>query len=74
MRHCARRNAYRLRSNSTQPEDRSQTLCGPVPAPARGFCFGEIPGETKWYIDWDRTRLRSLLTRAEFVEVCRLYG
>ena len=32
---------------------------------SEGFNFGEVDGDVKWYIDWDRCRLRGLLTRAD---------
>jgi len=31
-----------------------------------GYCFGEISGETKWLVDWDRLRLMQLLKEEEF--------
>lgn len=31
-----------------------------------GYCFGSISAQTKWLVDWDRLRLRQLLTKEEF--------
>lgn len=31
-----------------------------------GYCMGSIDGSTKWLVDWDRLRLRQLLTDEEF--------
>lgn len=31
-----------------------------------GYCFGSVDRETKWLIDWERFRLRQLLTEQEF--------
>ena len=39
-----------------------------------GFCFGAVSGETKWSMDWDRMRLRSLLTKDEFAMIDSALG
>mmetsp|Transcript_145933 Transcript_145933/g.467823 ORF Transcript_145933/g.467823 Transcript_145933/m.467823 type:complete len:453 (-) Transcript_145933:178-1536(-) len=37
-----------------------------------GYCFGSVDRDTKWTIDWERYRLRQLLTAEEFrlVDAC----
>lgn len=39
-----------------------------------GYCFGRISAETKWLVDWDRFRLRQLLTDDEFRMVDKCFG
>jgi len=39
-----------------------------------GYCFGSISPELRWRIDWDRLRLRQLLTEEEFRMVDKSVG
>jgi len=39
-----------------------------------GYCFGSISSQSKWLLDWDRLRLRQLLTAEEFAIVDTAIG